>query len=61
MRKPDFGLCETDYCEADQRLCIRHSDNTALLLINPKFQAFSHPLCLYRPAYFYRLISRLGF
>ena len=31
-------------CEADQRLCFRYSDST----INPKFQASSSFLCLYR-------------
>ena len=33
--------------EADKRLCFRYSDST----INPKFQASSSFLCLYRPVY----------
>ena len=35
--------------EADQRLCFRYSDSTIPLLLNPKFQASSSFLCLYRP------------
>ena len=37
--------------EADQRLCFRKSDSTIplLLKLNPKFQASSSFLCLYRP------------
>ena len=37
-------------CEADQRLCFRHSDSTIIFLfyLNPKFQASSSFLCLYR-------------
>ena len=35
--------------EADQRLCFRYSDSTITLLLNPKFQASSCFLCLYRP------------
>ena len=35
--------------EADQRLCFRYSDSTIPLLLNPKFQASSFFLCLYRP------------
>ena len=35
-------------CEADQRLCFRYSDSTIPFLLNPKFQASSHILCLYR-------------
>ena len=44
VRKPDFCLCETN-CEADQRLCFRHTDITISLL--PKFQASSLLLWLY--------------
>ena len=54
MRKPDFCPCENkgadqlrSNCEADQRLCFRHSDSTISLL--PKFQAFSPLRRLYRP------------
>ena len=35
--------------EADQRLCFRYSDSTIPLLLNPKFQASSSFLRLYRP------------
>ena len=35
-------------CEADQRLCFRYMDSTILFYINPKFQASSSFLCLYR-------------
>ena len=35
--------------EADQRLCFRYSDSTIPLLLNPKFQASSSFLCLYKP------------
>ena len=35
--------------EADQRLCFRYSDSTICLLLNPKFQASSSFLRLYRP------------
>ena len=34
--------------EADQRLCFRYSDSTLLFYLNPKFQASSSFLCLYR-------------
>ena len=35
-------------CEADQRLSFRYSDSTIPLLLNPKFQASSSFLCLYK-------------
>ena len=35
-------------CEADQRLCFRYMDSTIPLYLNPKFQASSTFLCLYR-------------
>ena len=34
--------------EADQRLCFRYSDSKSLFYLNPKFQASSSFLCLYR-------------
>ena len=56
MSNPDFCLCENEgadqlrsNCEADQRLCFRYSNSTISLLLNPKFQASSHPLWLYMP------------
>ena len=57
MRKPDFCLCENkgadqlcSNCEADQRLCFRYTDSTtSVLFLNPKFQASSLILKLYRP------------
>ena len=58
MRKPAFCICEnkdTDELrgnrEADQRLCFHYTDTTIPLLskFNPKFQASSHLLWLYRP------------
>ena len=36
--------------EADQRLCFRYSDSF-LFYLNPKFQASSSFLCLYRPVW----------
>ena len=63
MRKPDFCLGENKGAdqlrgnrEADQRLCFRYSDSTIptrivqfLFYLNPKFQASSSFLSLYRP------------
>ena len=57
MRKPDFWLCENkgadqlcSNCTSDQHLCFRYTDRTiSPLLINPKFQASSLFLRLYRP------------
>ena len=58
MGKPRICICENkgadqlrSNCEADQRLCFRYSDSTSLFLfyLNPKFQASSSFLCLYRP------------
>ena len=55
MRKPTICICENKgadqlrgYREADQRLCFRYTDSTIHLLLNPKFPASSHLLCLYR-------------
>ena len=64
VRKPDFCLCENKGAdqlrgnrEADQRLCFRYSDSTIfatrivqfLFYLNPKLQASSSFLSLYRP------------
>ena len=56
MGKPTICICETKGAdqlrgnrEADQRLCFRYSDSTIPPLLNPKFQASSHPLGRYRP------------
>ena len=53
MGKPIICICENKDAdqlrgnrEADQRLCFRYSDST---IVNPKFQASSSFLCLYRP------------
>ena len=37
--------------EADQRLCFCYSDSIIPPLLNPKFQASSYFLCLYRPVF----------
>ena len=37
------------YHAADQRLCFCFIDCTIHLLLNPKFEAFNHLLCLYTP------------
>ena len=55
-RKWDFCiLCENkgadqllSNCEADQRLCSRHTDSKSLFFLNPEFQASSLLLRLYR-------------
>ena len=46
VRKPDFCLCENkgadqlrSNCEADQRLCFRHSDSTIPLLLIAKISS----------------------
>ena len=58
MGKQTICICENKDAdqlrgnrEADQRLCFRYSDSTILFLLylNPKFQASSSFLCLYRP------------
>ena len=56
MRKSDFCICENKGAdqlrgnrEADQRLCFRYTDSKYLYNLNPKFQASSHLLLLYRP------------
>ena len=56
VRKPDFCLGENKGAdqlrgnlEADQRLCFRYSDSTIFFYLNPKFQASSSFLSLYRP------------
>ena len=55
MGKPTICICENKGAdqlrsnrEADQRLCFRYSDSTVPLLLNPKFQASSSFLRLYR-------------
>ena len=55
MRKPDVCLCENkgadqlrSYCESDQRLYFRYTVQF-LFYLNPKFQASSLLLGLYRP------------
>ena len=52
MGKPAICICENKGAdqlrgnrEADQRLCFRYS----VFYLNPKFQASSSFLCLYRP------------
>ena len=46
VRKPDFCLCENkrrrsaSHCEADQRLCFRHSDSTISLLPKSEISSF---------------------
>ena len=47
VRKPDFCLCENkgadqlrSNCEADQRLCFRHSDSTISLLPKSEISSF---------------------
>ena len=47
VRKPEFRLCENkgadqlrSNCEADQRLCFRHSDSTISLLPNSEISRF---------------------
>ena len=54
-RKPAFCICENKDAdqlrgnrEADQRLCFHYTDSTIPLFLNPKFQASSHLLWLYR-------------
>ena len=37
------------HCEADQRLCFHYRDSTIPILLNPKFQASSLLLKLFRP------------
>ena len=56
MGKPDFCICENkdadqlrSNCAADQRLCFLIRIVHALYYLNPKFQASSHLLWLYRP------------
>ena len=57
MGKPTICICENKGAdqlrgnrEADQRLCFRYSDIVLFLLyLNPKFQASSSFLSLYRP------------
>ena len=65
MRKPAFCICENKDAdqlrgnkdadqlrgnrETDQGLCFRYTDSTIPLFLNPKFQASSHLLSLYRP------------
>ena len=57
MRKPTICICENkgvdqlrSNCEADQRLCFRYSASAIILFyLNPKFQASSSFLRLYRP------------
>ena len=57
MRKLAFCICENKDAdqvrgnrEADDRLCFRYTDTTIpVYFLNPKFQAFSHLLWLYRP------------
>ena len=46
VRKPDFCLCENkgadqlrSNCEADQRLCFRHSDSTIPLLLESEISS----------------------
>ena len=46
VRKPDFCLCENkgadqlrSNCEADQRLCFRHSDSTIPLLLKSEISS----------------------
>ena len=54
VRKPAFCICENkdadqlcSNCEADQRLCFRYTVQS-LFYLNPKFQASSLPLWVYR-------------
>ena len=56
MRKPTICICENKDAdqlrgnrEADQRLCFRYRIVHFLAFLNPKFQASSSFLCLYRP------------
>ena len=56
MRKPDFCIGENKGAdqlrgnrEADQRLCFRYWIVQFLFYLNPKFQASSSFLSLYRP------------
>ena len=57
MRKPTISIGENKSAdqlrgnrEADQRLCFRYTDSTLFLFyLNPKFQASSSFMCLYRP------------
>ena len=56
MRKPAFCICENKDAdqlrgnrEADQRLCFHLRIVQSLYYLNPKFQASSHLLWLYRP------------
>ena len=56
VRKQDYCLCENkgadqlrSNCEADQRLCFRNWIVQCLFYLNPKFQASSSFLSLYRP------------
>ena len=56
MRKPTICICENKDAdqlrgnrEADQRLCFCYTDSTIPLLLNTKFKASSHLLCLYSP------------
>ena len=55
MRKPTICIGENkaadqlcSNCTADQRLCFRYTDSTILFFLNPKFQASSPLLGLYR-------------
>ena len=56
LRKPAFCICgnkDADQLrgnrEADQRLCFHYKVVQSLYYLNPKFQASSHLLRLYRP------------
>ena len=56
MGKQTICICENKGAdqlrgnrEADQRLCFRYSDIQFLFYLNPKFQASSSFLLLYRP------------
>ena len=59
VRKPAFCICENkdayqlhSNCAADQRLCFHCTYSTSTIpryYLNPKFQASSHLLWLYRP------------
>ena len=53
-RKPAFCICKNKDAdqlrgnrEADQHLCFRYLDSRIPLLLNPKFEAFSHLVWLY--------------
>ena len=55
MRKLAFSICENKGADqlhgnhtADQRICFRFIDGMIPYFLNPKFQASSHNLWLYR-------------